>query len=78
MNNIMETPLNKVIEEFERLKDESKIFKDAIYLDGVLAVLDGFKKYEKNYIELIKLKIINKTLHKYNEDIKDIFNYTKT
>lgn len=72
MNNIMETPLNKVIEEFERLKDESKTFKDVIYLDGVLAVLDSFKKYEKDYIEHIKLKTINKTLHKYNEDIKDI------
>lgn len=72
MNNIMETPLNKIIKEFERLKDKSKTFKDAIYLDGVLAVLDGFKKYEEEYIKFIELKTMNTTLHNYNEDIKDV------
>ena len=72
MNNIMETPLNKTIKQFERLKDNSKTFKDAIYLDGVLALLEGFKKYEKEYIKFIELKTKNTTLHNYNEDIKDV------
>jgi hypothetical protein len=35
--------INKAINEFERLKKESKSLRDAIYLDGVLAVLDGVK-----------------------------------
>lgn len=72
MNNIMETPLNKTIKQFERLKDKSKTFKDTIYLDGVLALLEGFKKYEEEYIKIIELKTMNTTLHTYNENIKDV------
>lgn len=72
MNNIMETPLNKVIKKFERLKDEAKTLNDIVYLDGVLAVLDGFKTYEEEYIKFIELKTMNTTLHNYNEDIKDV------
>jgi hypothetical protein len=47
----METPIEKTIQEFERLKNEATSIKDAIYLDGVLAVLDSFKEYEKSYIQ---------------------------
>lgn len=71
MNNNMETPLNKLIKEFERLKGEANTFKDVIYLDDVLTVLDSYKEYEEEYIKFIKLTTNNKTLHNYNEDVKD-------
>ncbi len=47
----MKTPINKAIEEFERLQSKAKDLKDVIYLDGVLAVLDTMKDYEKESIE---------------------------
>jgi hypothetical protein len=72
MNNNMETPLNKPIKEFERLKGEANTFKDVIYLDDVLTVLDSYKEYEEEYIKFIELKTKNTTLHNYNEDIKDV------
>lgn len=40
-----QTPIEKAIAEFNRLKVKS--FKDAIYLNGVLAVLDSILPYEK-------------------------------
>jgi hypothetical protein len=39
--------INKAIAEFERLKNEAKSFKDAVYLDGVLAVLKSIKNEKK-------------------------------
>ena len=52
MNNNMETPLNKLIKEFERLKGEANTFKDVIYLDDVLTVLDSYKNMKKNILNL--------------------------
>ena len=72
MNNNMETPLNKLIKEFERLKGEANTFKDVIYLDDVLTILDSYKEYEEEYIKFIELKTKNTTLHNYNDDIKDV------
>ncbi len=47
----MKTPINKAIEQFEELQSKAKNLKDVIYLDGVLAVLDTIKEYEKESIE---------------------------
>ena len=35
--------INLAIKEFERLKSKAKSLKDVLYLDGVLAVLEGIK-----------------------------------
>ncbi len=47
----IKTPIELAIKEFERLKNKSFSLKDSIYLDAVLAVLDGFKVKEKKYIQ---------------------------
>lgn len=47
----METPINKAIGIFEDLKSKAQNLKDVVYLDGVLAVLDSIKPYEKEVIE---------------------------
>ncbi len=52
------TPIEKVIKEFERLKEKAPSIRDMVYLDGVLAVLDSHKEYEKKYFaEKLKLSI---------------------
>jgi hypothetical protein len=45
------TPIEKAISEFEKIQSKDISLKDRIYLDGVLAVLDGLKEYEKTYFE---------------------------
>ena len=35
--------INLAIQEFERLKSKAKSLKDILYLNGVLAVLEGIK-----------------------------------
>lgn len=47
----METPIAKAIKQFEDLKEKAPNLKDMIYLDGVLAVLETIKPYEKEVIE---------------------------
>lgn len=44
------SPIKLAIKKFEDLKEKALNFQDAIYLDGVLAVLDGVVKYEEDYI----------------------------
>ncbi len=43
------TPIEKSIKEFERLKSKADTVRDMVYLDGVMAVLDSMKEYEKTY-----------------------------
>lgn len=44
--------ISQAMEEFESLKNKAKSLRDIIYLDGVLAVLEGFKEKEcQNIIE---------------------------
>ncbi len=47
----METPITKAIKQFEELKNKAESFRDVIYLDGVLSVLDTIKPYEKEVLE---------------------------
>lgn len=44
------TAITQAMEEFERLKENSNL-RDMIYLDGVLAVLEGFIPTEREQIE---------------------------
>ena len=46
----METPINKAIKQFEELQEKAESLKDVLYLDGVLAVLENIKPYEKEVI----------------------------
>lgn len=46
-----ETPVEKLIREFEELKEKASSIKDKLYLDGVLAVLETNRTYEREIIE---------------------------
>jgi hypothetical protein len=42
--------LDIAIKEFERLKKKSETFRDTMFLDGVLAVLDGIKNKPTDFV----------------------------
>jgi hypothetical protein len=44
-----ETPIKKLIKQFEELKEKAPSIRDMVYLDGVLAVLDTNLSYETEY-----------------------------
>lgn len=74
----MKTQIQKAIDEFERLQSKAETLKDRIYLDGVLAVLDGFKN-EKTHVYLKDIKkdtrflceIVNKSSKTLPREIKE-------
>lgn len=47
------SPIKFAIDKFEKLREQAPSFTDAIYLDGVLAVLESSLKYEEDYIAQI-------------------------
>lgn len=78
------TPIETAIKKFEELKAKSESVRDIIYLDGVMAVLDSVKEYEKNfYSEKLKSSLpseqeIKEEIEKRFQPVSHTIDYQNT